>query len=129
MKALLLDTHAFLWWISDDPRLSSRASAIIKDGNNKLFLSAASGWEIVIKVRLGRLTLPEPLETFVPEQMALNAIEGLPIQMSHALHVYTLPDHHRDPFDRMLVAQAQLENLPILSADPQISLYAVETVW
>jgi len=128
MKALLLDTHAFLWWISDDPRLSSRASAIIKDGNNKLFLSAASGWEIAIKVRLGRLTLPEPLETFVPEQMALNAIEGLPIQMSHALHVYTLPDHHRDPFDRMLVAQAQLENLPILSADPQISLYAVETV-
>lgn len=128
MKALL-DTQVFLWWISDDPRLSSRASAIIKDGNNKLFLSAASGWEIAIKVRLGRLTLPEPLETFVPEQMALNAIEGLPIQMSHALHVYTLPDHHRDPFDRMLVAQAQLENLPILSADPQISLYAVETVW
>jgi len=128
MKALL-DTHAFLWWISDDPRLSSRASAIIKDGNNKLFLSAASGWEIAVKVRLGRLTLPEPLETFVPEQMALNAIEGLPIQMSHALHVYTLPDHHRDPFDRMLIAQAQLENLPILSADPQISLYAVETVW
>ncbi len=111
MKALL-DTQVFLWWISDDPRLSSRASAIIKDGNNKLFLSAASGWEIAIKVRLGRLTLPEPLETFVPEQMALNAIEGLPIQMSHALHVYTLPDHHRDPFDRLLVAQAQLENLP-----------------
>ena len=128
MKALL-DTQVFLWWISDDPRLSSRASVIIKDGNNKLFLSAASGWEIAVKVRLGRLTLPEPLETFVPEQMALNAIEGLPIQMSHALHVYTLPDHHRDPFDRMLVAQAQLENLPILSADPQISLYAVETVW
>lgn len=128
MKALL-DTQVFLWWISDDPQLSSRASVIIKDGNNKLFLSAASGWEIAIKVRLGRLTLPEPLETFVPEQMALNAIESLPIQMSHALHVYTLPDHHRDPFDRMLVAQAQLENLPILSADPQISLYAVETVW
>jgi len=128
MKALL-DTQVFLWWISDDSRLSSRASAIIKDGNNKLFLSADSGWEIAVKVRLGRLTLPEPLETFVPEQMALNAIESLPIQMSHALHVYTLPDHHRDPFDRMLVAQAQLENLPILSADPQISLYAVETVW
>lgn len=128
MKALL-DTQVFLWWISDDPRLSSRASAIITDGENRLFLSAASGWEIAIKVRLGRLTLPEPLETFVPEQMALNAIEGLPIQMSHALHVYTLPDHHRDPFDRLLIAQAQLENLPILSADPQISLYAVETVW
>lgn len=128
MRALL-DTHAFLWWIGDDPRLSSRVSAIIKDGENRLFLSAASGWEIAIKARLGRLTLPEPLKTFLPEQMALNAVESLPIKMSHALHVYTLPDHHRDPFDRLLVAQAQLENLPILSADPQISLYAVRTVW
>jgi len=127
MKALL-DTQVFLWWISDDSRLSSRTSAIIKEGGNRLFLSAASGWEIAIKTKLGRLKLPEPLETFVPEQMVLNAIEGLPIKISHALHVYTLPDHHRDPFDRLLVAQAQLENLPILSADPQISLYAVETV-
>jgi len=128
MRALL-DTHAFLWWISDDPRLSSRASAIIRDGENRLFLSAASGWEIAIKAGLGRLKLPGPLETFILKQMALNAIKGLPVQMTHALHVYTLPNHHRDPFDRILVAQAQLENLPILSADPQISLYAVETVW
>ena len=128
MRALL-DTHVFLWWISDDPRLSTHARKIITDGENTLFLSAASGWEIAIKAKLGRLKLPEPLETFVPEQMALNAIESLPIQMSHALHVHTLPLHHRDPFDRLLVAQAQLDNLPILTADPKIALYAIRTVW
>ena len=128
MRALL-DTHVFLWWISDDRRLSSWVRTIIGDGNNRLFLSAASGWEIAIKAKLGRLKLPKSLETFVAEQLALNAIESLPVQMSHALHVYTLPVHHRDPFDRLLVAQAQLENLPILTADPQISLYPVETVW
>jgi PIN domain nuclease of toxin-antitoxin system len=128
MRALL-DTHVFLWWISDDPRLSTHARKIITDGENTLFLSAASGWEIAIKAKLGRLKLPEPLETFVPEQMALNAIESLPIQMSHALHVHTLPLHHRDPFDRLLVAQAQLDNLPILTADSQIALYAIRTVW
>ena len=128
MRALL-DTHVFLWWISDDPRLSTHAREIITDGENTLFLSAASGWEIAIKAKLGRLKLPEPLETFVPEQMALNAIESLSVQMSHALHVHTLPLHHRDPFDRLLIAQAQLDNLPILTADPQIALYAIRTVW
>jgi PIN domain nuclease of toxin-antitoxin system len=128
MRALL-DTHVFLWWISDDPRLSAHAREIITNGENTLFLSTASGWEIAIKAKLGRLKLPEPLEAFVPEQMALNAIESLPVQMSHALHVHTLPLHHRDPFDRLLVAQAQLDNLPILTADPQIALYAIRTVW
>ena len=128
MRALL-DTHVFLWWISDDPRLSTHARKIITDGKNTLFLSAASGWEIAIKAKLGKLKLLEPLETFIPEQMALNAIESLPIQMSHALHVHTLPLHHRDPFDRLLIAQAQLDNLPILTADPQITLYAIRTIW
>jgi len=128
MRALL-DTHVFLWWISDDPRLSTHAREIITNGENTLFFSAASGWEIAIKAKLGRLKLPKPLETFVPEQMALNAIESLSVQMSHALHVHTLPLHHRDPFDRLLIAQAQLDNLPILTADPQIALYAIRTVW
>ena len=121
MKALL-DTHAFLWWIADDPRLSSRVRKIIGDGENGLYLSAASGWEMAIKVGLGRLALPEP-ERFIPEQMANNAIFPLPIRMSHALRVHSLPGHHRDPFDRMLVAQAQLEGLPILTADPRIAQY------
>ena len=128
MKALL-DTHAFLWWISDDPRLPSRVRKIIQAGRNRLFLSAASGWEIAIKAGLGRLNIPKTPEVFIPEQLSLNAIESLPIQMSHVLHVATLPAHHRDPFDRLLVAQAQLENLPILSADPQFTRYAVKTLW
>jgi len=126
---VLLDTHVFLWWITDDPRLSSRAREIIADGANEVFLSAASGWEIAIKAKLGRLRLPDVPERFIPEQLRLNAIETLPVQMSHALHVYKLPDHHRDPFDRLLIAQAQLEKLPVLTADPQISRYPVKVIW
>jgi len=128
MKALL-DTHTFLWWITDDPQLSPRVREIISSGENELFLSSASGWEMAIKVRLGRLQLPDGLERFIPEQMALNAIRSLPVQMSHALHVQELPAHHRDPFDHLLIAQAQLENLPILTADPQIARYPVKTIW
>jgi PIN domain nuclease of toxin-antitoxin system len=128
MRALL-DTHVFLWWIVGDSALSSRVSAIIGDSTNDLFLSAASAWEIAIKARLGRLDLSGAPEVVIPEQMALNAIQSLPVQISHALHVYTLPDHHRDPFDRLLVAQSQLENMPIITADPQIARYAVEVIW
>ncbi len=126
---VLLDTHAFLWWITDDASLSPRAREIIGDGNNVLFLSTASAWEIAIKVGLGRLTLPDRLERFIPEQLALNAIDSLPIQLSHALQVYDLPNHHRDPFDRMLVAQSQLEGLPLLSADPRLAQYAIDILW
>ncbi len=129
MSVYLLDTHAFLWWITDDKRLSQRAREIIAEGRNRLLLSAVSGWEIAVKARLGRLSLPGSPEAFVPEQMELNALEPLPILMSHALHVHALPDLHRDPFDRMLVAQAQVEGLPIVTADAQIAQYEVETVW
>lgn len=125
----LLDTHVFLWWITDDPRLSPRARRLIADGRNRIFLSAASGWEIAIKARLGRLELPDDPERFILNQLAVNAIDVLPVQMSHALHVYKLPDHHRDPFDRLLIAQAQLEKLRILTADAQFSKYAVEVIW
>lgn len=128
MRALL-DTHAFLWWITNDPRLSKKVREIISDGENELFLSVASGWEMAIKAGLERLQLPSNLEHFILEQMALNAIESLPVQMSHALHVYKLPAHHRDPFDRMLIAQAQLQNLPILTVDPQIARYSVKVIW
>jgi len=126
---VLLDTHAFLWWITDSPRLSARAREVIQDSNNELFFSAASGWEIAIKAQLGRLQLPDNLEQFILEQLSLNAILVLPIQLHHALRVYTLPQYHRDPFDRVLVAQSQIENLPILTADAQITPYAVETIW
>lgn len=126
---LLLDAHTFLWWITDNPRLSGRAREIISDGGNELFLSAAAGWEIAIKVQIGRLKLPEEPIRFILEQMRINAIQSLPIQMNHALHVSTLPQHHRDPFDRLLIAQAQLEGLPVLSSDHQLANYQVEVIW
>lgn len=126
---ILLDTHAFLWWIADDQKLSGRAREIISDGSNELFLSAAAGWEIAIKVQIGRLKLPEEPIRFILDQMRINAIQSLPIQMIHALHVSTLPQHHRDPFDRLLIAQAQLEGLPVLSSDHQLANYQVEVIW
>jgi PIN domain nuclease of toxin-antitoxin system len=128
MKALL-DTHAFLWWITDDARLSSRVRELTGDSTNTLFLSAASGWEIAIKAQLGKLQLPDNLERYIADQLSLNGFESLPIQLRHALHVYTLPDLHRDPFDRILVAQSQLEQLPILTVDPQIARYGVDVIW
>jgi PIN domain nuclease of toxin-antitoxin system len=125
---VLLDTHVFLWWVMDSPLLSRPARQVIADARNELFLSAASGWEIAIKAQLGRLELPDTPEDFVAEQLVLNNIQSLPVLMSHALHVYSLPKHHRDPFDRLLVVQSQLEDLPILTADPDIAHYDVEIV-
>lgn len=128
MKALL-DTHTFLWWIANDPQLSQRARQVMEDGATELFLSVASGWEMAIKSRLGKLKLPDDLHSFVAEQVRINAIEVLPIEMIHALHVYSLPALHRDPFDRLLVAQSQIEKMPILTGDPQIARYAVTVIW
>ncbi len=125
----LLDTHTFLWWITNNDMLSDRVRDVISYGKNILYLSAASGWEIIVKMGLGRLQLPNDPDKVIPEQMSLNSIEGLPIQMSHALHVHSLPRHHRDPFDRILVAQSQLEGLAIITSDPQIAQYDVEVVW
>lgn len=126
---VLLDTHTFLWWITDDKQLSLTARGIIGDSQNELFLSVASGWEIAIKAQLGKLKMPSNLEQFIVEQLLHNAIGSLPIQLSHALHVYTLPRLHRDPFDRLLVAQSQLENMPILTVDRQIEQYTVQVIW
>ena len=126
---VLLDTHAFLWWIIDSPLIPLQVRNIISDSDNELFLSAASCWEIAIKAKIGRIKLPNKPRIFVPEQMALNAMQGLPIQISHALHVFGLPHFHRDPFDRMIVAQAQLEKLPILTSDSLIAQYKVKTIW
>ncbi len=128
MKALL-DTHTFLWWISNDPQLSLRARQVIADSATDLFLSVASGWEIAIKSHLGKLRLPPDLQGFVAEQVRVNEIQVLPIEMMHVLHVHTLPDYHRDPFDRLLVAQSQLEKMPILTGDAQIGRYAVAVIW
>lgn len=128
MRALL-DTCAFLWWISDDPQLSLHVREVISSGDNELFLSVASGWEMAIKAALGKLSFPDDLKSFILEQLNVNGIDSLSVEMSHALYVSTLPAIHRDPFDRLLIAQAQMENLPILTPDPQISRYDVEIIW
>lgn len=126
---LLLDTHAFLWWITDDDRLSERAGELIADGSNDVYLSSASAWEIAIKAGLGRIKLPDNTWSFTPEQLERNAFQALPVHVSHAVGVITLPDIHRDPFDRMLVAQAMIEGLSIVSGDEQIGRYQVPVVW
>ena len=125
----LLDTHTFLWWITDDPHLSERARQVISDPGNDIFLSAASGWEMAIKTQLGKLQLPDHFEQFIAEQLFRNNITSLPVMMSHALHVQSLPLHHRDPFDRLLIAQGQLEKMPIITTDSVFADYDVEIVW
>ncbi len=128
MRALL-DTHAFIWWVTNDPQLSANARNLIADSGNILFLSVVSAWEIVIKNKLGKLILPEPVEQYIPTRLAINRFESLPIQMSHVLQVASLPNIHRDPFDRILIAQSQIENLPIVTIDQKITQYLVQTIW
>jgi PIN domain nuclease of toxin-antitoxin system len=127
---VLLDTHAFLWWINDDSRLSRRARGIMRDEANEVFFSAASGWEIAIKARLGRLSLVSAdLESFVAEQLASNGFQVLSVNLQHALRTYRLPGHHKDPLDRLLVAQAAVENFPLLSGDRGLKAYAIRVLW
>lgn len=128
MKALL-DTHVFLWWITDAPQLPSFVRKLIEDGNNALFFSAASCWEIAIKARLGKISLPAKPDVFISEQLAVNSVQSLPVEASHALHVFHLPPLHRDPFDRILIAQSQMEGLPIITSDSLIPKYKVKTIW
>jgi len=126
---LLLDTHTFLWWITDDPQLSTKARELISDGYNILYWSAASSWEVSIKYALGRMPLPEVPEQFLPAEIEKNRLESLPIIDAHAFQAGQLPHHHRDLFDRMLVAQAQVESLALLSNDRQLNHYDVEILW
>ena len=125
----LLDTHTFLWWITDSDRLSQTAREIVGDGNSELYWSPASSWEIAIKHHLDRLPLPEPPESLIPAEMAKNRISSLPILDAHAFKAGQLPMHHRDPFDRLLIAQAQLESMDIISNDRQMDLYDIGIIW
>jgi PIN domain nuclease of toxin-antitoxin system len=126
---LLLDTHAFLWFIMGSPNLSAGARALIEDGANERFLSAASLWEMAIKVSTGKLTLSAPFDVLITDQLGLNGIETLGIEVAHTSVVSTLPFHHRDPFDRLLVAQAIIEGMPIISVDAAFDSYAVKRLW
>ena len=126
---LLLDTHTFLWWITDDPQISAKALELMGDSQNDLYWSAASTWEVAIKYALGRLPLPDAPTIFLPAELGKNRIVSLPIVDTHAFQAGLLPRHHRDPFDRMLVAQAQIETLGIVSNDTIIRLYNVNVYW
>ena len=127
MKAIL-DTHTFLWAIADDRRMSQKARDLFI-GRSELVLSVASIWEILIKVQLRKLSLPRPAGPYVIRTLAENQIKTLPIELDHLLAFEDLPLHHRDPFDRMLIAQALEEGLPIVTADPEFSRYPVEVIW
>lgn len=126
---LLLDTCTFLWLITDSPELSPVARERFADPSNEVFLSAASAWEIGIKWRLGRLPLPQPPPGFVPQQREIHGIAALPIDEESALHITRLPDLHRDPFDRMLVSQAIVHGLILLTPDPLVTQYPARTLW
>jgi PIN domain nuclease of toxin-antitoxin system len=125
----LMDTHVFLWWISDDIRLPLHVRTIISDSRNELFLSAASCWEIAIKYRLGRIKLPQKPDIFIIDQLSKNAIQSLPVFASHALYECNLPDLHRDPFDRIIVSQSRIEKLPVITSDPLMKQYKINIIW
>lgn len=126
---LLLDTQAFLWWVTDDDRLTDRAAEAIADGANDVYFSAASAWEIAIKAGLGRVRLPDDAGAFTPDQLERNAFQALPVHVAHAVAVIGLPDLHRDPFGRMLVAQAISEGLTIVTGDQEIARYPAPVIW
>ncbi len=125
MSRLLVDTHALLWWLTADPALSPAAREALAEPANEPLVSAASVWEIAIKRSLGKLTAPDGL----PDRIAEEGFAWLPISALHAWRVRDLPAHHRDPFDRMLVAQALVERLPIITTDARFIDYGVEVRW
>ena len=121
----LLDTHVWLWWYLEPERLDAKTLRLLEDGGAELFFSTASIWEIAIKYRLCKLQLNTPPEDLLPTELAKDTIQILPISMAHALRAGALPPHHQDPFDRMLIAQTQLENMTLVTADPHFSDYKV----
>lgn len=126
---LLLDTQAFLWAVFDQPRLSTQARRLFQDPGNVLLLSLASIWEIAIKVSVGKLALKESFERFIPAELQTNRIAQLNIDFRHVARAAKLPFHHRDPFDRLIIAQGLEEKLPIISVDPAFDKYKVKRLW
>lgn len=124
----LLDTHTFIWWDSDPAKLSAAAHAFIADPANEVLLSVVSVWEMVLKLQLGKLTLARPLPPILAHHQA-NGIQVLPVALSHVLAVETLPTPHKDPFDRLLVAQANVEGAVLVSGDPIFAHYPVKVLW
>lgn len=126
---LLLDAHTLLWFLNADSLLSAKAQRLIEDPSNHKVVSIATCWEIAIKVGLGKLDLGEPATTFLPRELTTNCFDLLQIELRHVTHVESLPLHHRDPFDRLLVAQALLERIALVSADAILDQYGIDRLW
>jgi len=126
---LMLDTHTFLWFVLDDPQLSIPAKTLLEDPANNIFVSPAVFWEIAIKVRLGKLDLQASYDEFIYRGIVGNDFAILPIEPKHTSVLTTLPLHHKDPFDRLLVVQAKVENMAIISADAALDAYSVQRAW
>jgi PIN domain nuclease of toxin-antitoxin system len=128
VKAVLLDAHALLWWLENDRRLSIGARRAIQEPTTQVFVSAGSLWEIAIKHRIGKLKAPKLVDDFQRELDAEGFVE-LPISAKHAIRAALLPANHKDPFDRLLIAQAEIENVPIVSRDSEFDNYGVARIW
>jgi len=126
---VLLDTHTFLWAITGDKKLSKTARKTFLDPGHRLFFSAASMWEICIKISLGKLSLKSGWFKKIQNELTINVVQWLPVEMPHCAELTKLPFHHRDPFDRMLVAQAKFEELQVLSRDVRLSAYDIQRIW
>ena len=126
---LLLDTHTFLWFCQDDAALSSAAKGLLEDPANRKLISIATCWEISIKVGLGKLDLKEPSRTYIPSALAQTGFRTLSIELAHATATEVLPHHHRDPFDRLIIAQSLTERIPVVSVDAKFDPYGVTRLW
>lgn len=126
---VLLDTHVFLWWVDGARALPAKARAAIANPDNECLLSMASAWELAIKAGLGKLKLSLPVKRFVVENVAANGFRLLEIGVAHVGRVEALAQHHGDPFDRLLIAQALEEKLPVVTADPVFGKYGVKRIW
>jgi PIN domain nuclease of toxin-antitoxin system len=126
---LLLDTHAFLWFVPGDAQLSPQALALILDPGNEKLVSPASYWEIAIKISVGKYTLSQPYQAFMQRGIVQNGFKILPIEFQHTVALTTLPFHHRDPFGRLLIAQAMVEQIPLVSADSALDAYPITRLW
>jgi PIN domain nuclease of toxin-antitoxin system len=126
---ILLDTHTFLWFITDDPILSSSARLLIQDADSIRFMSIASVWEIAVKISLGKLELTRPFAELILSQLKRNHIELLPIEIPHLAEVANLPFHHRDPFDRLIISQSLVERILVVSKDTRFDEYGIQRLW
>jgi PIN domain nuclease of toxin-antitoxin system len=126
---LLLDTHALIWFLEDDPQLSPAARLAIENAANRCHVSDATAWEIAIKQSLGKLTLPRPFEVLFPSEIQVLGFQILPIRHGHLHEIARLPFHHRDPFDRLLIAQSKVEEMTLVSRDPHFHSYGIPILW